>query len=211
MRKTHKKMRQLDFEGAKSYALKRLENELAPTLFYHNLEHTRDDVWPASKRLAALAGVVGEELVLLETAALYHDIGFVKQLTEHEKASANLVRETLPRFGYNLAQIEQICGMIMATKLPQTPRHLLEALLADADLDVLGREDFFSSNQKLRAELKAYGQPTTEQEWHLIQLNFLKSHTYCTAVARLLRDEQKQKNMERLKTLLRAYKEPLPR
>jgi uncharacterized protein len=193
---------QPDFEKAKQYVLQRLEQELAPDLYYHSLEHTQDDVWPAAKKLGELAGVQGEDLLLLQTAALYHDIGFVKQNFDHETASAQIVQETLPRFGYSAGQIQRITDLIMATKLPQSPKNLLEELMADADLDVLGRDDFFISTLKLRSELEAYGRPTTLKEWYTIQLNFLQSHTYFTAIARSLRLAQKQQNIEGLKELL---------
>jgi uncharacterized protein len=193
---------QPDFESAKQYVLQRLEQELAPDRFYHSLEHTQDDVWPAAVRLGQLAGVQGEDLLLLQTAALYHDIGFVKQSLDHETASAHIAQEKLPHFGYNPDQIQRINRMIMATKLPQSPENLLEQLMADADLDVLGRDDFFISTLKLRAELEAYGRPTTLKEWYTSQLNFLQSHTYFTAVANSLRLEQKKQNIEGLKELI---------
>ena len=47
-------MDQPDFKRARQYALERLERELPPTLIYHSLAHTRDDVVPAAERLAAL-------------------------------------------------------------------------------------------------------------------------------------------------------------
>jgi hypothetical protein len=81
--------------------------------------------------------------------------------------------------------------------------------MADADLDVLGRDDFFISTYKLQAELKAYGQPTTQREWYTRQLNFLKSHTYFTAVAKSLREEQKRKNVKGLRALLIECQEPV--
>src|SRR5688500_819275 len=37
---------QPDYEAALRYALDRLERELSPNLFYHSLQHTRDDVFP---------------------------------------------------------------------------------------------------------------------------------------------------------------------
>ena len=43
-----------DYEGANQYALRRLEQDLAPALVYHNLAHTHDDVVPAAEHLASL-------------------------------------------------------------------------------------------------------------------------------------------------------------
>ncbi len=108
----------------------------------------------------------------------------------------------LPGFGYRHEQIEMIADMIMATKLPQSPHTLLEAILADADLDILGREDFLHWSQALRAELAVYGTPMTDAEWYSYQLRFLQDHRYFTTAARALRDAGKQHNVEVVTRLL---------
>jgi uncharacterized protein len=189
-------MRQYNFEQARAYALRRLECELPAALTYHSLAHTRDDVAPATLRLAAIAGVSGEQRMLLHTAAYYHDIGFVIQRADHEMISAQIAVEILPSFGYSPAQVEIIHGMIMATRLPQSPRTLLERLMADADLDALGRTDFIARNQALRDELTAYGAHWDDLAWAQEQLYFVGSHQYWTDAARQIRGEQKQRNIE---------------
>ncbi len=187
-----------DFERAKQYALERLERELPETLYYHSVEHTRDDVVPAVARLAEMEGVEGAELLLLLTAAFYHDIGFIEQYNDHESASIRIASEALPHFGYTAEQIETISGMIMATRLPQSPQNLLEEILADGDLDNLGRDDFNERSQALRAELEALGVEQSEQEWHQRQLDFIQSHRYFTEAARRLRDAKKAENVKEL-------------
>jgi uncharacterized protein len=194
-----------DFASACRYALRRLEQELPPTLYYHSLAHTRDDVVPATERLAALAGIAGEELLLLRTAAYYHDLGFIEQREEHEAAGARLAAAILPRFGYTPAHIRAIDGLIMATRLPQSPRTPLEALLADADLDVLGRADFLARNRALHAELAALAQPIPDADWYHAQLAFLRGHRYWTAAASTLRDTGKQCNIAALSRLAACH------
>jgi uncharacterized protein len=195
-------MRQSDFDRAKAYALERLERELPAELTYHSLAHTRDDVAPATLRLSAIAGVCGEQRMLLHTAAYYHDIGFVVQRADHELVSARIAAEILPEFGYSPSQIEVIQGMIMATKLPQSPGTLLEQLLADADLDALGRTDFFVRNQALRDELAAYGSGCDDLEWYREQLDFLGSHQYWTSAAQQVRGEQKRRNIDMIALMI---------
>jgi uncharacterized protein len=189
-------MRQSNFKLARAYALQRLERELPTALTYHSLAHTRDDVAPATLRLAVIAGVCGEQRMLLQTAAYYHDIGFVLQRSDHEAVGARIAAETLPSFGYSPAQIEIIQGLIMATKLPQSPRTMLEQLMADADLDALGRTDFITRNQALRHELAAYGAHWDDLAWAHEQLYFVGSHQYWTDAARQVRGEQKRRNIE---------------
>ena len=120
-----------DFERARQYALERLERELPDTLTYHCLAHTRDDVVPAVERLAAPEGVDGEDLLLLRTAAYYHDLGFVEQPVDHEAAAARIASEILPRFGYSPAQICVINGIILATRIPHEAHTHLEEIMAD--------------------------------------------------------------------------------
>lgn len=195
-------MRHSNFERARAYALGRLERELPAALTYHSLAHTRDDVAPATLRLAAIAGVSGEERMLLHTAAYYHDIGFVTQRADHEAIGALVAAETLPDFGYTKPQIEVIHGLIMATKLPQSPRTLLEQLMADADLDALGRTDFLARNQALRDELSAYGAQWDDLDWYREQQCFLRSHHYWTDAARQVRGAQKQRNLDAIRDLI---------
>jgi uncharacterized protein len=189
-------MRQSNFEQARAYALQRLERELPTALTYHSLAHTRDDVAPATLQLAAIAGVSGEQCMLLHTAAYYHDIGFVIQRADHEAIGALIAAEILPSFGYSPEQVEIIHGMIMATKLPQSPRTVLEQLMADADLDALGRADFITRNQALRDELAAYGAHWDDLGWCREQLYFLEAHHYWTDAARQVRGEQTRRNVE---------------
>lgn len=195
----------IDFEGAKHYALARLEHDVPAALVYHSLGHTRDSVVPAAERLAARAGVEPGPLLLLRTAAWYHDLGFVEARSDHEAIGVRIAATILPRFGYTRAEVALIGGMIMATKLPQAPQTTLESLLADADLDVLGRPDFLVCNQDLRTELQAFGVKMSDEQWYRNQLKFLETHQYWTAAARTLRNGGKQRNMLILAELLAHY------
>jgi len=116
--------------------------------------------------------------------------------------SARIAAQVLPGFGYTKEQIEVVRWAILATALPQYPTTLLEEILTDADLDVLGRDDFMSHNDDLRRELAFLGKEYSDIEWYTNQLTFLESHTYFTASARKVRDEQKRINIAWLKRQL---------
>jgi uncharacterized protein len=191
-----------DYEGAQRYALERLERELSPSLSYHSLWHTRDEVAVRAKRLAQEEGLSTEIQQLIGSAACFHDIGFVLQLTDHEIVSARIAAEVLPHFGFLPAHIASVQGMILATQVPQRPHNRLEQILADADLDVLGRDDFFSRNRALRAELAKCGVTTTDDLWYPQQLQFLQLHRYYTKTACCERLQTKQRNAERLRRLI---------
>lgn len=192
-----------NFNLAKEYVLGRLTEELSPDLTYHSLTHTRDDVLPAARRLGQLSGINGETLLLLETAALYHDTGFLRQYHDHETASIAIARETLPDFGYTPAQIELIVGLIAATRMPQQPRTPLQQLMCDADLDLLGREDFMRLNRELLKEVRLYsGRDIAEHEWLTEQLQFLQSHHFFSPAAIASRSAGKAKNVEKMRRSL---------
>ncbi len=197
-----------DFDAAINYALRRLARELPPILTYHNFWHTVADVLPAARRLAALSGVNGRDARLIEVAAAYHDIGFVVQPGDHERISAEIAAETLSGFGFAPEQVVAVQGMILATKLPQSPRTPLEEILVDADLDVLGREDALSRSEALRAEFAALGNRISKDAWVSIQLAFYRQHRYFTPAARALRHAGKARNMALLAALLPVGQPP---
>ena len=192
-------MNQPDYEGAIAYARSRMEKELAPALHYHGLEHTFDLVLPAALRLAELYELDQEEIKLLGVAVAFHDIGWIDEGKEHEEFSVRLAWQVLPSYGFAPEQIDQIASMIMATRTPQNPNNLMEKIIADADLDGLGRDDFWLRNEALRTERSLNGQKTSDREWYQDQLQFLEAHHYHTDEARKLRDKGKQAHIAEMK------------
>jgi uncharacterized protein len=193
----------MDHRAAKAFILAKLKAELPPTRTYHSLAHTLD-VYAAAIDIGEREGVTGVDMVLLTTAAVFHDAGFILQDLEHEMASCQLARENLPQWGFSEAQIEHICTMIMATRIPQSPHDKLSRILCDADLDYLGREDFFAIGHTLFEELRSYGVLSTEREWNEIQDRFLSHHHFHTHTNKVLREPLKQENLVTVRRLLEA-------
>ncbi|MEO1449288.1 MAG: HD domain-containing protein, partial [Bacteroidota bacterium] len=75
----------MKFAAAKAYILQFLENQLPKGLPYHGLHHTLD-VYAATQRLAWAEQVQHADRLLLLTAALLHDAGFVRTYQDHEAA-----------------------------------------------------------------------------------------------------------------------------
>lgn len=193
----------LGFDELRERILSRLARELSPKLYYHGLHHTRDDVLPAAERLAEAANISEDDLLLLRIAVLYHDLGYVEHYLEHESIGARIAAEELPNFGYTPQEIQKIVGLIMATRMPHNPRTELQKIICDADLDSLGREDFFVISHSLRLELKEMGIKTTLREWYSRQLKFLESHQYLSEAAHLIdRVAGKQRNIDELRDIL---------
>jgi uncharacterized protein len=181
----------MQFKNAGKFILNKLRTELPRHLSYHGLDHMMD-VYGAAERIAKEKGISKYEQKLLLTAAWFHDSGFIKTREGHEEESCNIVRRYLPLYGYQAAEIELICGIIMATRMPQTPQTYLEEILCDADLDYLGRDDFFVLSNRLFAELLFEGLIRDEKEWNREQADFMARHRYHTASSAKLRQANKE-------------------
>lgn len=184
----------MHYQKARAYVLRRLQEELPEKLYYHGIHHTLD-VCHEAEELAAAENVKGDNLVLLRTAALYHDIGFVEQYENHESVACRIAEESLPHFDYAPEQITVINHIIAATRIPQSPVTHLEEIMCDADLDYLGRHDFFQIAETLQKEWMAYGLISSEEEWNCKQVEFFEKHHYFTTTAREKRALQKSKHL----------------
>ena len=185
--------------AAREFIFEKLKRELPGDLFYHGIHHTVD-VTKVALQIANREGVCDQtSLGLLETAALYHDCGFIYTYQDHEEAGCSVVRDTLPLFGYTADHIQIICGLIMATKLPQTPRTYLEDIICDADLDYLGRPDFKAIGDTLFQELLVRNKVTDIATWNKRQVDFLSQHSYKTKTSQELREMGKQSHLSELK------------
>jgi HD superfamily phosphodiesterase len=172
---------------------------LSPNLFYHSISHTLD-VFTSARKIAILEGVGESDLELVMVAALFHDTGFLVQADGHEEISCQYAKDHLFQIGFTLPEIEIICGMIRATKIPQQPQNKLEEIIADADLDYLGRDDFFTIGDQLFKELKARNVIKEESVWDQIQIKFIENHHYFTETARNVRAAQKEKHLQIIKS-----------
>jgi len=191
----------LRYDDLEESILTKLENELPKNLYYHNLKHTIDVITEV-EIIGRKEGISESEMLLLKTAALFHDTGFILSYNDHEKYGVKLARHILPRYFYNPQQIEDVSKLIMNTKNPPEPKTLLEMIICDADLDYLGRTDFIPVSGNLYRELKEYGKIKSIDGWNRLQIKFIENHQYFTATARNMRDVNKNKQLEKLRELI---------
>lgn len=186
-----------EFKEAEIFILSLLGEKLSPLLLYHNREHTLD-VLQAAMKIAEAERISAAETELLRTAVLFHDAGFIYIYKNHEEKSCEMAQEYLPGFHFLPEQITMICEMIMATKVPQDPKTRLGQIIADADLDYLGREDVFSISQKLFDERRLCGLLPDTEKWLLFQIDFLRQHRYFTSYSREFREPNKKLYLQAL-------------
>ncbi len=195
------KFKLIQFTDIQEMILDRLEKELPRYLYYHNVKHTVDVVTEV-ELIGWAEGLDDEGILLLKTAALFHDAGHIVGYDEHEYHGTELARKLLPGYGYLEEQIEKICQIIMATKLPPQPQDIYQEIICDADLDYLGRSDMIPVSNTLYKELSEQKKIGSLNDWNKLQIKCISAHTYFTSTARSLREVNKQKQIERIKKLI---------
>ncbi len=180
------------------FIINKLETGLPTYLTYHNVQHTKA-VIAAAEHLGKHENISADDLVLLKTAALFHDTGFLQHHQDHEELSCKIAQKHLPGYGYTSEQTETICRMIMATKLPQTPLDHMGQLICDADLFYLGGNQYGANAENLFMEYKKLGIISSHAEWQLKQAEFLSAHHYFTQTAINERELKKQNALEEIR------------
>ena len=175
-----------------------LKENLASFLTYHDWKHT-EHVIKMAEYIGHKENRSEEDILLIKTAALFHDAGFINSISEkHEEVSIKMAKDKLPQFGYTKNEIEIIEGMIRATAIPQEPKTKLECVIADADLEYLGTNSFERIGANLYLEIKNSNPNLSITEWNEIQIKFLQNHQYHTSYCIQNREPVKQRNLELL-------------
>lgn len=196
----------VDFEHMRSDILNKLKSMLPDEVIYHDLGHTLN-VEKAAIRLGRLEGLNEEEMLILRTAALFHDTGFIYTYDHNELHAVRLMEQMLPKYGFNEHQIREIREMILATAPDIEPVGLLQEILCDADHDYLGRADYYVVASKLKEEMIAFGKELSEEDWMHMQIRFLgEIHRFYTVTALNIRQKGKTNRLAELKTALEALR-----
>lgn len=174
-----------------------LNSNLNKYYYYHNVEHTLY-VMEKATEIAQQQNCSAAEIELVRAAALWHDTGFIHIHEGHEEEGCNLVQKYLPDFGYTDDSIKIICGMILATRIPQSPANKLEEILADADLEYLGTVNAASIANKLFKENKSFNPHLTAAQFNQIQIFFLHNHQYFTSFCKENKEHIKQAYLKKL-------------
>ncbi len=184
-------------------ALDLLKSKLSKDLYYHGVHHTLD-VLDVINKYIRYYKIDPYNAKILRIAVLLHDIGFVVSNKDHEASSVAIAKEMMSDLGFSKEEIEKVKALILATRVPQRPKNKLERIICDADLDYLGRKDFYKISDLLFKELKMYTALNTKKAWNKAQIKFLEAHKYHTDFAKKNRAPLKEKRIKELKQLLKS-------
>jgi predicted metal-dependent HD superfamily phosphohydrolase len=184
------------------YIRELFRDELPEGIKYHDANHTlhpTKGVVASANRIAISENISERDRELLITAAYFHDTGYIREYEKNEPIAARMAGRILKLIGYKPNEVVKVQNMILATDLEHEPKTHVEKILCDADLDHLGREDFFKFDGKLREGWRARGiHVSDEAKWFKGTLEFIKNHQYYTESQKKLREKGKQKNIQRL-------------
>lgn len=193
----------VDFDLMRNDVLNKLKSMLPEEVIYHDIGHTLN-VENAARTIGKFEGVNEEEMLLLRTAALFHDTGFIFQYEHNEVFGIKLMRQMLPKYGFSESQMQIVEGMIEATEMGVEPKDLLQEIICDADHDYLGRADYYVVAQKLVDEMRAMGSEISDEEWIQLQINFFENkHRFFTTTSQNIREKGKQNRLKELKAKLK--------
>jgi predicted metal-dependent HD superfamily phosphohydrolase len=186
------------------------KDELPGVIKYHDANHTLHPVRgvvAVANRIAISENISEHDRELLIAAAYFHDTGYIREYDKNEPIAARMAGRILQLIGYKPKEIEKIQKIILATDLARKPKTHAEKILCDADLDNLGREDFFELDAKLREGRRIRGLDVNDDlKWYKGTLEVMKNHHYYTESQIKLREEKKQKNIKQLLNKLENLK-----
>lgn len=177
------------------------------TLAFHNVKHVKNVVERA-KEIADHYNLPEKEMLILHTAAWFHDTGYLfTEPAKHEEMSAEVMRKFMLDHTNDTSLINEIEQCIMATKSPRNPTNLLQQIICDADTYHLGSEEFKDTNKRVFKENKLKNSSISKQEFNKNTLAMLEKHQFYTTYCKDLLSVSKELNMKKLKNKIEKREE----
>ncbi len=187
-------------EQAQQYVRNFFSSHVDERIVYHDRTHT-EQVVEAGRMIAQHYQLSDRDFFIVIVAAWFHDTGYFRGgAAGHEERGAEMAAAFLTGTGVDAGAIQSIKGCILATQIPQKPANLLEDIVCDADLFHLGTDKFSERNKLMRKEMEAFkDKKISKDEWRRSTIRLLESHSYHTDFCRLLLNEKKQENLDKLR------------
>ncbi|MFZ1518715.1 MAG: Pycsar system effector family protein [Ignavibacteriaceae bacterium] len=188
------------FNSAKMFVSEMFEGNQAKDFTYHNLNHALevvDNVVEIGKN----SDLNESEINILKLAAIFHDVGWITDLNNHEKKSGEIASKFLSSYGLEQSEIMKVLDLIYITDLKMTPTTLPQMVLRDSDILHIGQKGFYSKSQLLRSEKNVLKNKVfSELEWVESNLDFISSNNFYTEYAKANYEQKRLKNILKLKT-----------
>lgn len=184
---------------AAAYVTSLMEENLPKAMYFHNLGHTQRVV-NAVIEIAGHCKLKRQELTILTVAAWFHDTGYLYHYKGHEDTSMIIAGTFLMQHHYNNDFIQQVWDCIEATKVPQSPKNLIEQIICDADMRHFASPDYLECAKNLKMEWEVrLDKKHTDIEWLNTNLGILQHHQYFTEYGKTVLQANKEKNIEQMK------------
>lgn len=211
-------------KDAKQYITKLLKPLKSKWYYFHNLDHTLD-VFDRATYLLNKEWISSDFIELVQIATLFHDSWFLIKHEWHEDAwtvlfdeyfsgNENLFLKDRLHFydfvdgyfadhEYSTDKIDIIKQLILATIPQRLPSNKLEWLIKDADIDNLGRDDFFQKSLAIKKEMEIVRWKVfTDKEWFMTVLWFVRRTKFYTHTQNIERKEKLKTNIIELENML---------
>ncbi len=180
-----------------------LSTKLSEKIVYHNFTHS-SEVFEAAKKLAVETDLNASDTEIVLIAALFHDTGYTVSREDHEIISSEIAAEFLTTQNYPVEKIEKVKSCILASRIPQQPKDLLEEVVCDADLSHFGKKSFFEKGDLLRVELEqTNGNTYTDFEWLKNSIDIMIGNPFRTKAAKEEYGKQRTENLLKAQKKLR--------
>ena len=186
-------------QKSEKYVRDLFKKEMPEYLSYHDIEHT-EYVVNQSRIIGQNSGLTEEEINTVMVAAWFHDSGFVRTSTGHEKESQDLAREFLTSAGAPKNQIEKVLRCIEATEVPQNPGNdMLARVLCDADMAYLSEKFYLDRTRQLRKEWNHSPETKMSRKaYYKETVGLFRNHSYFTEYGEKTFSSGKAKNFQLL-------------
>jgi len=191
------KLQLLRLDDLEDKIFEEIFTNLPEFLHFHRPDYAKK-VYDQSFLLCRSEEIEEEDRLLVRTAALMLFTGLIQDYHHFENRSIVVCREILPNFSYSEVQIDRICNLIIATKMPFNPVNQLERILIDARMEYIGRPDYTENIKLLFKELRENGSKINGQQFKKQQLELLYEFQYFTTAASRLREVSGAKQMSNL-------------
>ena len=194
-------------KNTRVYAESILEKKMPSHMCYHDAEHTRDVV-SASYEIAKAIHLSEEQIETILLGAWLHDTGYHNGKSDlHEEESIKIARDFLNNENVDPKRIDQVVGIIEATKMPQKPTNIMEEVMCDADLYHLSSNQYFDKSDQLKEEMMTTkGLTLNDVEWFEMNVAFFQQHAFFTSYGKEVLAPRKEKNLKKIKSRLKELK-----